>query len=374
MRLSELTRIVDGYVEQRAGELVSACARLINIKSETGEEYEAQLEVRRMMEETGLSVDFWEPDDRELRASPLFSETGESFVHRPVCAGVRKGLGGGRSLLVNGHVDTVNEFPIEKWVSDPFAADIRDGRIYGRGASDMKSGLAMALFALRGIGELGIELDGDVVIVSVPAEENGGNGTVAALVRGYRADAAIYPEPTSNFIQPAHRGAAFWRIHVDGKASHGGTKYKGVSAVEKGMKVAQKLSELEAWRDEHICKKHPLYKGYPLSAPVTLGIFRGGQFTSGVPETCMLEAASSTFPARRAGMCAGCSRTPSKAPAWTIRGWRSIRRGSSGSACCTSPRRPTPITRSCASPRTAFKGCSAKSRSSTASRPEPTCG
>jgi acetylornithine deacetylase len=298
--LKDLEKEIDRYVEKNEKRLIDMCVRLIDIKSVTGDEYDIQLEVFNVMKEMGLEIDFWEPDDVEMRASKLFSETGESMKNRPVVVGIRRGKGGGKSLMVNGHVDTVNEFPIEKWNTDPFKAFISDGKIFGRGASDMKSGLAMSLFALNAITEMGIGLDGDVYIVSVPAEENGGNGTVAALVRGYHhADAAIFPEPTSNHIQPAHRGAAFWRIHINGKAAHGGSKYKGISAVEKGFLVAQKLSELEKWRNDNICSKHPLYKDYPLSAPVTLGIFKGGQFTSGVPETCMLEGCIEFVPGEK---------------------------------------------------------------------------
>ena len=95
------------------------------------------------------------------------------------------GTGGGKPLLVNGHVDVVNEYPREKWDSDPFHSVIRNGRIYGRGASDMKSGVAMALFAAKIIRDMGIVLKGDFTIVSVPGEENGGNGTVASVLRGY---------------------------------------------------------------------------------------------------------------------------------------------------------------------------------------------
>ena len=281
---------IEKSVEENKEQLIQYCRRLIDIPSVTGNEGAVQQEVSRIMTEIGMDIDMWEPDDREMRESSLFSETGESFNGRPVVVGGLHGTGGGKSLLVNGHVDVVNEYPREKWDSDPFHSVIRNGRIYGRGASDMKSGVAMALFAAKIIRDMGIVLKGDFTIVSVPGEENGGNGTVASVLRGYTDfDAAIYPEPTSNQIQPAHRGAAFWRVYIEGKASHGGTKYQGVSAVEKGMKIARALEELEWKRHREICSKHPMDGDYPLSAPVTLGIFRGGQFTSGVPETCILE-------------------------------------------------------------------------------------
>ncbi len=295
-----LTRRIEEQANKNSRTLVDMCAKLIDVPSVTGHEGGVQEVARRLMEEVGLSVDFWEPDDSLMKESALFSQTGESFKGRPVVGGTCPNSGTGKSLLINCHIDVVNEQPIEKWDSDPFKCVERDGKLFGRGASDMKSGLASTLFAIQVLRDLGLDLEGKLTVMSVPAEENGGNGTVASILRGYTDyDAAIYPEPTSNKIAPAHRGAAFWRVHIMGKASHGGTKYRGVSAIEKGMLIARKLEELEAFRNEAICKKHPLYSGYPLSAPVTLGIFRGGQFTSGVAETCMLEGCIEYVPGEK---------------------------------------------------------------------------
>lgn len=278
---------------------ISLLQRIIDVPSVTGEEGAAQQEVRAVFEEMGLAVDCWEPDDQELAAHPAYVPTGESFQGRPCVVGTWKGTGGGKSVLVNGHIDVVTPEPLSKWSSDPFRSVIREGKLYGRGAADMKGGLCAAIAAVQVLQEIGFQPAGDILLESVPAEENGGNGTVAAVARGYTADAAIYPEPTGCQLQPAHRGAAFWRIHIDGIASHGGTKYKGVSAVEKGMAIAAALSELEQWRNDTICSKHPLYAGYPLSAPVTLGIFQGGQFTSATPEYCMLEGCIEFVPGEK---------------------------------------------------------------------------
>lgn len=292
MKDKELVQRINEEVEKRKERLLEFCVRLINQESVTGHEGRVQEEVRRIMEEAGMEVDYWIPDDEEMRSCSFFSETGESFRDRPVAAGRIKGKNTqkGRSILINGHVDVVTPEPLEKWEMNPFQAVIRGGRLYGRGASDMKTGLATGLFCMELLKDLFGGTNGDMTVISVPGEENGGNGTAASLVRGYyKADGAIFPEPTANQIQPAHRGAAFWKVHVEGKASHGGTKYKGVSAVEKGMKVANILQDLERTRHVNICSNHPCYKDYPLSAPVTLGIFNGGQFTSGVPEYCLLE-------------------------------------------------------------------------------------
>jgi acetylornithine deacetylase len=280
---------ITAAVERRRDQVVRLCSDLISIPSRTGEEQAVQEFVAAYLKHIGLSVDMWEPKSDELVRHPAYVPTGETFEARPVVVGTWKGAGRGRSLLINGHVDVVTEEPVARWVTNPWKATIKDGRIYGRGAADMKSGLAAAITAIESLRESGFVPLGDVVLESVPSEESGGNGTVAAVARGYRADAGIFPEPTSCQIQPAHRGAAFWRIMVPGKASHGGTKYKGVSAVEKGILIAERLRVLEVERNTRFAGKHPLYKDYPLAAPVTLGKFNGGQFTSAVPEECTLE-------------------------------------------------------------------------------------
>lgn len=298
----ELTKKISELVEEQKERLLELCIRLINVESVTGNEGKVQNEVAKIMQEIGLNIDKWIPDDKEMRSSPWFSETGESFRNRPIVAGILSGgfPQKGKSLLINGHVDVVTPDPIEKWETDPFHAVIKDGKLYGRGASDMKSGVATALFCVELIKKYFGGPCNDLTIVSVPGEESGGNGTVAQLLRGYtKADGAVFPEPTANKIQPAHRGAAFWRIHIEGKASHGGTKYDGISAVEKGIKIVGALANHEKIRNETICKKHPLYKDYPLSAPVTVGIFKGGQFTSGVPEYCMIEGCIEYVPGEK---------------------------------------------------------------------------
>lgn len=292
---------IDEVTTQKQDEIIQLLESLVNIPSVTGNEGSIQKEVARILRGCSLEVDLWEPDDVELAKHPAYVQTGESFRGRPCVVGIWRGAGGGKSLIINGHVDVVNEEPVERWNTAPFQAVVQDGKLYGRGSADMKGGIAAGIAAIKVLQAAGFTPRGDVLIESVPAEENGGNGTVAAIVRGYRADAAIIPEPTGCRLQPAHRGAAFWKIHIKGIASHGGTKYKGVSAVEKGILIANALAALEKERNENICSKHPLYREYPVSAPVTLGIFKGGQFTSAVPEECVLEGCIEFVPGETSG-------------------------------------------------------------------------
>ena len=210
-----LEKKISDAVEKERGRLLELCERLMNIESVTGNELNVQNEVKKIFEEIGLKTDYWIPDDEEMKNYSLYSDTGESIKDRPVVAGILKGRfpAKGKSLLINGHVDVVTPEPLDKWDTDPFCAVIQDGKLIGRGASDMKTGLCVGIFCIWLLKKYFGGVNNDITIVSVPGEENGGNGTAASLLRGYtKADASIFPEPTSNQIQPAHRGAAFWRM------------------------------------------------------------------------------------------------------------------------------------------------------------------
>ena len=130
----------------------------------------------------------WELDEA-LKALPEAGESGVPFAGRPNVAGVARGAGGGRSLILNGHIDVVSPAPVAAWTHDPWAAEVAGDRMYGRGAYDMKSGVALNLFLPRLLRDLDIRLAGDLTIQSVIEEECTGNGALAAC-RCYRADAA----------------------------------------------------------------------------------------------------------------------------------------------------------------------------------------
>jgi acetylornithine deacetylase len=133
---------------------------------------------------------------------PLF-HPGRDYRQRPNLAARRKGAGGGRSLLLTGHIDTVPS-GTQEWTRDPFGGELEDGRIYGRGANDMKAGIAANLFVMECLQELGLSLAGDVLFETVVDEEFGGsNGTLAGRLHGFNADAAIISEPSSLRISAA---------------------------------------------------------------------------------------------------------------------------------------------------------------------------
>ena len=119
---------------------------------------------------------------------------------------VLKGTGGGKSIILNGHIDVVPVGDEQNWKQDPFSGHIEAGKLYGRGSTDMKGGTVSLLMALEALIALGIRLKGDVIFQSVIEEESGGAGTLAAVLRGYQADGAIIPEPTNMKIFPEAAG------------------------------------------------------------------------------------------------------------------------------------------------------------------------
>jgi acetylornithine deacetylase len=174
-------------------------------------------------------------------------------------------------------------------------AEIDQGKLFGRGACDMKGGVAAMIKALETLLQSGIRPAGDIIFEVVVDEEASGNGTLASFLEGYTADAAIFTEPTTCAVMPAHRGGKFWRMYIEGKGAHAGTKFNGVSAAEKGMLVYGALAELEKRRDRK-GKKTPLYKMYPLTTPISVGKFISGEFTAAVPQECMLEGTIEFLP------------------------------------------------------------------------------
>lgn len=194
-----------------------------------------------------------------------------------------RGKNGGKSLLFNSHIDVMPADPEEEWTSPPYQAAIRDGKMYGRGTSDMKAGLMASAMAVKLLQDADYELPGDVIITSVCDEEGGGNGSIQAVMNGLRADGVVNCEPSEDELILAHMGWVFFRVEFEGKACHSGGKKNGVSAIDKAFKVIQALNEKEhQWLLEY---KHPL-----LPAPnLNIGVIKGGSAGSTVPGDCMFE-------------------------------------------------------------------------------------
>lgn len=261
-------------------QLVSLNSSVIDM-GRRGNELCAQELIESTLSSVGADIDRFEPDNDAMRGHPEYNP-GHSYEGRPNIVGVIKGAGGGRSLMINAHADVVPA-GAEGWLCPPYEPRIIDGRLYGRGACDMKAGGAAALMALETLHECGIKLAGDVIFESVVDEEGGGNGTLACCLKGYKADAAVIPEPTGLSIMPAHMGWLFYRITFSGKPIHCAFKWKGVNAVDKCLDFMCRMREVE--RNWAISKRHP----YLPPPTLCFTVIHGGDSSSTVPEKCVLD-------------------------------------------------------------------------------------
>lgn len=284
MSMHPLERQVLDAIDSEA--MLSFLCRLIAIRSVGGDETAAQEMVAEQMERSGLAVDVWDLDFAALSEHPAYSVE----VDRPKGLGVVGRLGpngGGRSLILNGHVDVVPAGEVGNWSYPPWQGTLTDRRVYGRGAVDMKGGLCCALFAAKALRDAGIELTGELLVESVIGEEDGGVGTLATLERGYRADGAVIMEPTELAVVAAQAGALNFRLTVPGRAAHGCMRGEGVSAIEKFLPLFTALQELEHQRNSNV--EHPLLGQYRLPYPVSIGTVAGGEWPSSVPEKLICE-------------------------------------------------------------------------------------
>lgn len=173
-------------------QLVSLNSSVIDM-GRRGNELCAQGLIESTLSSIGAYIDRFEPDNGAMRGHPEYNP-GHSYEGRPNVVGVIRGAGGGRSLMINAHADVVPA-GTEGWLCPPYEPRIIDGRLYGRGACDMKAGGAAALMALETLHECGIKLAGDVIFESVVDEEGGGNGTLACCLKGTRRMPPLFLSP-----------------------------------------------------------------------------------------------------------------------------------------------------------------------------------
>ena len=278
---------IESYIDEHANDAIAFLQKLIQQPSVQGNEKDVQELVIQKIKGLGLSVDVWYPSHEELSVSEYFIPSRSSFEGSPNVVGVLKGEGGGKSIILNGHIDVVPEGDRSKWKYDPFSGHIEDGKMYGRGTTDMKGGNVALILAMEAVIKSGLKLKGDVVFHSVIEEESGGAGTLATLIRKYKADAALIPEPTNMKLFIKQQGSMWFRVTVEGLSAHGGTRYEGVSAIEQAWKIHSAILALEKKRNAAI--SDPLYSHIPIPLPINVGKIQGGSWPSSVADLVTLE-------------------------------------------------------------------------------------
>jgi acetylornithine deacetylase len=283
---AEIDAAVAGLRERAVARLSAVVAE----DSTLGREAGAQALMAESFAALGLAVDRFEVDAAALAGTPGFSPpVHDTYRGRPNVVGVhtprgtaRQGGGAGRSLILNGHIDVVPPGPTELWESPPFAPTVRDGRLYGRGAADMKAGLVANITALEALSAIGLAPAAPVILQSVIEEECTGNGALACLARGYRADAAIIPEPFAQSLMTAQLGVMWMTVRLTGKPAHVLDTSAGANAIEAAYALFGRLKRLEAaWNAPAV--RHPAYADHRHPVNFNLGRITGGDWASTVP-------------------------------------------------------------------------------------------
>jgi len=263
-------------------------SELIRIPSITGSEEAIQDAMERLFGEIGLEPRRIVTDPVTFADDPDFPGSEMPRTSLPIVTG-RLGRAGGKRVLLVGHVDVVPPGDPATWSVDPWAAEVRDGRMYGRGACDMKGGVVAIVAAVRAIIASGAadELTGELLVVSVPSEEDGGQGMLAAIRAGCTGDAAIITEPTELDVVIAHAGAITFRLTVPGRAAHASTRREGVSALDNLYTLIRALEVDETARNA--AETDPLMTALDLPYATMIGKVEGGEWASTVLDRVVAE-------------------------------------------------------------------------------------
>ncbi|MDP6122085.1 MAG: M20/M25/M40 family metallo-hydrolase, partial [Rhodospirillales bacterium] len=293
MATTEQRKILD-KIDEKRDHVIEFLQKIISIPSVTGNEGPIQDFLGDYLGNLGLDVDKWETDWEELKKHPGYRPVAVGYEGRPNIVATLNGTGGGRSLLLNGHVDVIPIGMKEGWSQEPWGGKIEDGRIYGRGAADMKSGVATHIMVVECMLAAGLKPKGDIMINLVIDEELSGHGTLDTVIRGYKADGGISGETSGLAVQPACIGRIWFEIMIRGKVAGIQTRYEGVSGIELGTKICKAVQDLEDTRVATV--SHPLYPNALDSLPCIIGSFSAGNYPSACPDTCLLKGSIGTVP------------------------------------------------------------------------------
>lgn len=284
--LSEVERAVLAAVDD--GLVVDELRELVQIQSVDGTagESAAQVWCAERLRRLGMEVDHWEIDLPAVTADAEFPGMEVERAEAWGCVGVL-GSSGSPGLVLNGHLDVVPPGDLALWPDgDPFSARVSDGIMWGRGTCDMKGGVAAIIGAVAAIVAAGITLRKPLAVHTVVGEEDGGVGAFATLQRGHTGEACLIAEPTAGRVIPANAGSLTFRLEIPGLATHGSTRTRGVSAIEKFQLINRALADLEAERNRD---PHPLLEHLDLANPLSVGTIHAGDWASTVPDLLIAE-------------------------------------------------------------------------------------
>ena len=293
---AELTQQILAAVDAGFEDQIAFTEKLTRFPSLRGQEHTAQDFLFQELKARGYTMDRWAIDVNDICHHPGFSPVTVDYSNAiNVVGAMRPANETGRSLILNGHVDVVPTGPDSMWTTPPFEPR-RDGDwLYGRGVADMKAGLAANIFAVEALKSLGYRPAATLYQQSVVEEECTGNGALACLQRGYRADAAIIPEPEDDMLVRANVGVIWFRVRVEGLPVHVREAGSGANAIEAAYALIQGLRELEAdWNT----RKHDHRYFEDLEHPINfnVGKIEGGDWASSVPAWCEFDCRIAIYP------------------------------------------------------------------------------
>lgn len=293
---AELECALIDSVEAGFAEQLAFTRRMVAFRSVRGDESELQAFFHQALQQRGYEVESFGMDRELIERHPGGSKWSDTHSSAPIIVGTHHPREErGRSLILQGHVDVVPTGPQSCWERDPFAGEIDGQWMYGRGAGDMKAGCAANLFALDALRRIGLQPAARVHIQSVVEEESTGNGALMAHLRGYRADAALVPEPEGEQLVRANVGVLWFQVMVRGLPVHVHTMGEGGNAIDGAYRLIGALRELEQqWNERKV--DHPLFAELAHPINLNIGKIEGGDWASSVPCWCRVDCRISLYP------------------------------------------------------------------------------
>ncbi len=272
-QIAAITKSVsEGFDEQ-----IAYTQKLIRFGGQRGKETEVQNFVYQQFTDRGYDTVRFDMDEQELSQHIGAGKFSPTHSHAPIVVGTHKPKTqhkDGKSLILNGHIDVVPVGPVDMWKDDPYSARIEGDKLYGRGAGDMRSGHAANLWAMDALRRVGLQPASKVIMQSVVEEESTGNGTLMTHLKGYKADAALIPEPMEEQLVRANVGVLWFQIEVRGKPVHVRAMATGTNAIDACWKVIGALREVEAdWNERHVNVQHFEKEKHPLSKSLSTVVY-----------------------------------------------------------------------------------------------------
>jgi len=276
-------------VEENFIEETNLLTQLVRTKSIIGDEKEAQKLYAETCHNLSLNVELFTPDKNTIKTHPAYTPIDLDYRNRANIIAEYKGVAEGRSLILGGHIDVVSPEPTPLWTHDPWGGEVVGDRLYGRGAADMKAGLAANFYALKAILNLGLRPRGKVILESTIEEELGGSGgALACLIHGITADGMLITEPSNEKIYVTHPGIRYFRVTVQGKTAHAALSHTGVNAIAKMAPIIKALETLDAERAKRL--SYPLVEKLTgRSCNLSMGKMQAGDWVSTVAGWATLE-------------------------------------------------------------------------------------